>query len=252
MRWSLCLLTVVFGQHQHQHQHQSDKDILRRHGDYFLRLGNEGGKLVMDEGDIVKQPEYRRSKRIAHPKQYKNYLQEARQFDYMQNAVNVDTLTDDMLPSQSQTEFVGIQGILETGDLGAAPSPQALAPITSQDLAMAQMYQRDSSLCLQKYLCEIAGTSPDNLLMEEAALLAMVRSQEEITALLRSELTGPAKGSRPRRSTVDVDAALVEAERVGQACSHQFPSCSVSRIDILRVYKDQKDTFCNMPMPYGL
>ena len=69
----------------------------------------------------------RRSKRIAHPKQYKNYLQEARQFDYMQvyfdgfknhnklcsyvkktvknwpqNAVNVDTLTDDMLPSQSQ------------------------------------------------------------------------------------------------------------------------------------------------------
>ena len=36
-RWSLCLLPVVFGQQQHQHQHQSDKDILRRHGDYFLR-----------------------------------------------------------------------------------------------------------------------------------------------------------------------------------------------------------------------
>ena len=36
-----------------------------------------------------------------------------------------------------------------------------------------------------RYLCEIAGTSPANLLMEEAALLAMVRSQEEITALLR-------------------------------------------------------------------
>ena len=105
--------------------------------------------------------------------------------NWPQNAVNVDTLTDDMLPSQSQvcdhfhseieqvyiqihgslsvhlildamtfipqTDFVGIQGILETGDLGAAPSPQALAPITSQDLAMAQMYQRDSSLCLQKW-----------------------------------------------------------------------------------------------------
>merc|ERR1719211_440217 len=241
MRWSLCLLTVVFGQQQRQAE---KKDILRRHGDYYLRLGNEGGKLVMDEGDIVKPEQYRRSKRIAHPKQYKNYLQEARQFDYMQNAVNVDTLTDDMVPSQSQTDFVGIQGILDTGDLGAAPSPQ--------DLALEQMYQRDSSLCLQKYLCEIAGTSPDNLLMEEAALLAMVRSQEEITALLRSELTGPAAGSRPRRSTVDVDAALVEAERVGQACSRHFPSCSVSRIDILRVYKDQKDTFCSLPMPYGL
>ena len=25
----------------------------------MVRLGNEGGKLVMDEGDIVKQPEYR-------------------------------------------------------------------------------------------------------------------------------------------------------------------------------------------------
>ena len=31
-----------------------------------------------------------------------------------------------------------------------------------------------------------------------------------------------------------MDAALVEAERVGRACSRQFPSCSVSRIDILR------------------
>ena len=42
----------------------------------------------------------------------------------------------------SQTDFVGIQGILDTGDLGATPSPQ--------DLALEQMYQRDSSLCLQK------------------------------------------------------------------------------------------------------
>ena len=99
---------------------------------------------------------------------------------FPQNAVNVDTLTDDMVPSQSQvgssdsmwvklpflypldkfkfnhyefysvhamtfisqTDFVGIQGILDTGDLGATPSPQ--------DLALEQMYQRDSSLCLQK------------------------------------------------------------------------------------------------------
>merc|ERR1719211_417648 len=241
MRWSLCLLTVVFGQQQRQAE---KKDILRRHGDYFLRLGNEGGKLVMDEGDIVKPEQYRRSKRIAHPKQYKNYLQEARQFDYMQNAVNVDTLTDDMVPSQSQTDFVGIQGILDTGDLGAAPSPQ--------DLALEQMYQRDSSLCLQKYLCEIAGTSPANLLMEEAALLAMVRSQEEITALLRSELAGPVAGSRPRRSAVSVEAAMAEARVVGKTCSQRFPTCSVSRIDILRVYKNQKDTFCSLPMPYGL
>ena len=38
----------------------------------------------------------------------------------------------------------------------------------------------------------------------------------------------------PGGTQVDVDAALVEAERVGQACSRQFPTCSVSRIDILR------------------
>ena len=33
-RWSLCLLTVVFGQQQRQAE---KKDILRRHGDYYLR-----------------------------------------------------------------------------------------------------------------------------------------------------------------------------------------------------------------------
>ena len=66
----------------------------------------------------------------------------------------LDSPTSDLMNKNffPQTDFVGIQGILETGDLGAAPNPQdlALAPITSQDLALAQMYQRDSSLCLQK------------------------------------------------------------------------------------------------------
>ena len=36
--------------------------IINRKGfseQFLARLGNEGGKLVMDEGDIVKQPEYR-------------------------------------------------------------------------------------------------------------------------------------------------------------------------------------------------
>ena len=34
-RWSLCLVAVVFG--QQQQEENSDKEILRRHGDYFLR-----------------------------------------------------------------------------------------------------------------------------------------------------------------------------------------------------------------------
>ena len=46
MKWSLCLLAVVAGH----------DEILRRNGDYFLRLGSEGGKLVLDEGDIVEEP----------------------------------------------------------------------------------------------------------------------------------------------------------------------------------------------------
>ena len=36
--------------------------IINRKGfseQFLARLGNEGGKLVMDEGDIMKQPEYR-------------------------------------------------------------------------------------------------------------------------------------------------------------------------------------------------
>ena len=41
-----------------------------------------------------------------------------------------------------------------------------------------------------------------------------------------------------------MDAALVEAERVGRACSRQFPSCSVSRIDILRQSYDIDAVFC--------
>lgn len=41
-----------------------------------------------------------------------------------------------------QTDFVGIKGILDNNDLEAVYSPQ--------DLALAQMYERDSSLCLQK------------------------------------------------------------------------------------------------------
>ena len=48
------------------------------------------------------------------------------------------------------------------------------------------------------------------------------------------------------RSQVDVDAALVEAERVGRACSRQFPSCSVSRIDILRQLYDLDAVFCSL------
>ena len=46
-----------------------------------------------------------------------------------------------------------------------------------------------------RYLCEISGTSPQNLLMEEAALLAMVRSQEEITALIRLDNNIPCSWS---------------------------------------------------------
>ena len=44
----------------------------------------------------------------------------------------------------------------------------------------SDVYQKDTAQCLQKYLCEVMGTSQPNLLMEESALIAMMQSQAEI------------------------------------------------------------------------
>jgi len=205
----------------------------------------------MDEGDIMpmdaplKAPiQYKRSKRIAHVKDYEKFVTEQKKFDYLNNNVNVDTLRPDLVPATSQSNFVGIQGMLETGSV----NPQAR--FTAQDLAIAQMYEKDTSHCLQKYLCEISATSKQNLLMEETALLAMIQSQSDITSLLKSSL-GENQGIRRLRRSA-IDAALEEAARVGQFCHKRFPDCKISRIDILKVYKEQKESFCSLPMPYGM
>jgi len=225
------------------------REILRRHGDYFLRLGNENGKLVMDEGDILPmdtpqddQNQYKRSKRIAQVKEYEQFVNEQDKYDYLKNDINVDTLA----PAASQSDFVGIQGILDTGSLVNQVS------FSPQDLAFSQIYEKDTSHCLQKYLCEISATSKQNLLMEEGALLAMVRSQSEVTALLQLSLAPKEGMRRLRRSPKNIDAALQEAARVGQFCQKRFPACKISRIDILKVYKEQKESFCSLPMPYGM
>ena len=128
------------------------REILRRHGDYFLRLGNDNGKLVLDEGDIVPvnspleapATQYTRSKRIAHVKDYEKYVaeQQNNQYDYIQNKVNVDTLAEDQ--PTSGTGFVGIKHMLQAGSLNAP------VRITPQDLAIAELYGKDTSHCLQK------------------------------------------------------------------------------------------------------
>jgi len=248
MKCSILFVCFVFG------IVAAKREILRRHGDYFLRLGNENGKLVMDEGDILpmetplKAPvQYKRSKRIAHVKDYEKFVSEQEKYDYLRNDVNVDTLTKkDLVPASSQSDFVGIQGILDSGSMS---NQVAFAP---QDLAIAQIYEKDTSHCLQKYLCEISATSTQNLLMEESALLAMVKSQSEITSLLKSNLAPKEGIRRLRRSAKNIDAALEEAARVGQFCHKRFPACKISRIDILKVYKEQKESFCSLPMPYGM
>ena len=105
----------------------------------------------MDEGDILpmdtplKAPvQYKRSKRIAHVKDYEKFVTEQEKYDYLNNDVNVDTLRKDMVPASSQSDFVGIQGMLDTGSL------QSQARFTAQDLPIAQMYEKDTSHCLQK------------------------------------------------------------------------------------------------------
>jgi len=229
------------------------REILRRHGDYFLRLGNENGKLVMDEGDILPMDaplqapmQYKRSKRIAHVKDYEKFVKEQEKYDYLSNNVNVDSPRKDLVPSSSQPDFVGIQGMLGSGSVAHQ------AGFTAQDLAIAQMYQKDTSHCLQKYLCEISATSKQNLLMEETALLAMIQSQSDISSLLTASLGEDQGIRRLRRSAKSIDAALQEAAQVGQFCHKRFPDCKISRIDILKVYKEQKESFCSLPMPYGM
>ena len=66
---SCCLLATASRQ----------SEILKRNGDYFLRLQNQDGNLVMDEGDIpmertLKAPMYVRKKRIAHAREYQKFL----------------------------------------------------------------------------------------------------------------------------------------------------------------------------------
>jgi len=240
----LCVVIVVGA---------GKREILRRHGDYFLRLGNENGKLVLDEGDILPMDtpleapmQYKRSKRIAHVKDYEKFVNEQDKYDYLSNDVNVDSPRKDLAPAASQPDFVGIQGMLESG------SVVNQAGFTAQDLAIAQMYQKDTSHCLQKYLCEISATSKENLLMEETALLAMIQSQSDISSLLTANLGENQSIRRLRRSAKSIDAALQEAARVGQFCHKRFPDCKISRIDILKVYKEQKESFCSLPMPYGM
>jgi len=237
----------------------SHREILKRQGDYFLRLQNRDGNLVMDEGDVprdvpLKAPMYIRKKRIAHARDFQKFLKEQDKYEFLNDVnvddinkmdVNVETLDRrDLYPASS--DFVGIQSMLDSNSLNPPPVP--FAGMTG----LGDIYGRDTQQCLQKYLCEVMGTSQPNLLMEEAALIAMMQSQAEIRSALRTSLTPEEGIRRLRRSVPDIDLALKEAVQVEKVCSRQFPYCKISRIDILRVYKEQKESFCSLPMPYGM
>jgi len=237
----------------------SNREILKRQGDYFLRLQNRDGNLVMDEGDIprdvpLKAPMYIRKKRIAHARDFQKFLKEQDKYEFLNDVnvddinkmdVNVETLDRrDLYPASS--DFVGIQSMLDSNSL----NPPAV-PFAGMS-GLGDIYGRDTQQCLQKYLCEVMGTSQPNLLMEEAALIAMMQSQAEIRSALRTSLTPEEGIRRLRRSVPDIDLALKEAVQVEKVCSRQFPYCKISRIDILRVYKEQKESFCSLPMPYGM
>ena len=119
----------------------AEKDILRRHGDYFLRLGNEDGKLVLDEGDILPMDtpleppvQYKRSKRIAHVKDYEKFVQQKNTYDYLNNNVNVD----------SPPEFVGIRGMLQSGSINKP------VQLNAEDVNINEIYEKDTAHCLQK------------------------------------------------------------------------------------------------------
>jgi len=136
-------------------------------------------------------------------------------------------------------DFNGVSGILSgAGNL-------AHHGTSDQHPALSQLYNLDTSDCFKKYLCELSETSPVNLLSEEEALVAMMTSQAP-QVHLRDLLT--TTRHRVRRSAVN----MREAEMVSARCGSQFPRCAVSRIDILKVYREQKTAFCETPLPYGL
>merc|ERR1719367_1924574 len=236
------------------------KEILKRHGDYFLRLQNQGGNLVLDEGDVLqrelplKAPSmYVRKKRIAHARDFQKFLKEQDKYEFLNDVntddinkmdLNVETLDRrDLYPASS--DFVGIRSMLDHNSLNPP-----VGPISGLG-GFGDIDGRDTQQCLQKYLCEVMGTSKQNLLMEESALIAMMQSQAEIRSALRTSLT-PEGGIRRIKRSADIDVALKEAVKIEKVCARQFPYCKISRIDILRVYKEQKESFCSLPMPYGM
>jgi len=239
-----------------------EKDILRLEGNTVIRLGTEGGRLVMDEGDIEEdvgeEPlPYRRYKRISHAKDYNDFLSvQSKPQNPRYNEVDVDSVPlkdftgirgiSETGSLNKEEDFVGIRGMLETGSLDKMTVLR-----NREQFALGNVGFKDDSSCLQKYLCEIGSTSKSNLMMEEAALLAMVRSQAEIQSLIQSHLQSGIK-KRNRRSSPNLDQAFSEAAAVADKCNKLFPTCGISRLDILRVYKHQKDSFCNVAMPYGM
>ena len=73
--WGLLLTAASLAAAASGHR----REILKRQGDYYLRLQNRDGNLVMDEGDIprdvpLKAPMYIRKKRIAHARDFQKFL----------------------------------------------------------------------------------------------------------------------------------------------------------------------------------
>jgi len=228
-----------------------------------LRLVNRDGNLIMDEADIpagvpLRPPQrpqmYVRKKRIAHAKDFQKFLKEQDKYEYLNDVntddinkmdLNVETLDRrDLYPASS--DFVGIRSMLDHNSLNPPVGP------LSGLGGFGDIYGRDTQQCLQKYLCEVMGTSKQNLLMEESALIAMMQSQAEIRSALRTSLTPEGGIRRIKKRSADIDVALKEAVKIEKVCARQFPYCKISRIDILRVYKEQKESFCSLPMPYGM
>ena len=74
-----------------------NREILKRNGDYFLRLKNKDGNLVMDEEDVpmkrtLKAPMYIRKKRIAHARDFQKFLNVSELIDISSTSIYVENL----------------------------------------------------------------------------------------------------------------------------------------------------------------
>merc|ERR1719347_14431 len=219
----------------------SGKGIYRQEGDTYFHLAKNGGIFFLEEGDIqkdhskptpnfVKADEYDDDDRDEELNSYRRPKRIAHQSDYLEYTKTAEA--NSLLSNTMEARMPGI--------------------MTPENIGLGQILSTDDSDCFQRYICELSYTPASSLMMEERALLAMMRSQNDIGREIEDTKNPEEMKKRLKRSPRESEEGLREAFHIAGICGTAFPKCQVSRLSILRMYKIQRDAFCQFSLPYGL